>query len=70
MFICTDPSSFIVLAVQQSPLYTSPHWVLGITCPLQHTDAGVEQGVFVALAQQPLLQVSSNCCSMCCVFGS
>lgn len=63
--MCADASSYVcllmllLLGMPQSPLYTSPHWVLGITCPLQHTDAGVEQGAFIVLAQQPLLQVRS-----------
>ena len=42
----------------QAPLYTSPNWVLAMACPLQLTEAGVEQGVFLVLAQQPLQQVS------------
>lgn len=41
----------------QAPQFTSPHWILGIACPLQQIEAGLDQGAFVALAQQPLQQV-------------
>src|SRR5512147_2673876 len=50
----------LLLLILQAPLYTSPHWVLSIACPMQHTEAGVEQGAFIALAQQPLQHVSTR----------
>lgn len=43
--------------MRQAALYTSPHWILGITCPLIQTEVGATQGAFVVLAKQPLLQV-------------
>ena len=45
------------MRLTEAALHSSPHWVQGIACPAQQTDAGVNQGAFVALAQQPLLQV-------------
>lgn len=56
---CIQLLFLLLLSVLQAPLYTSPHWVLSIACPVQHTEAGVEQGAFVALAQQPLQHVST-----------
>jgi len=44
-------------SLPQGSLYTSPHWILGITCPLIQTEVGATQGAFVVLAKQPLLQV-------------
>lgn len=45
------------MRLTEAALHSSPHWVQGIACPAQQTEAGVNQGAFVALAQQPLLQV-------------
>jgi hypothetical protein len=63
---CTESCAIQILAttgsaaccwLPQAPQFTSPHWILGIACPLQQTEAGLDQGAFVALAQQPLQQV-------------
>lgn len=48
------------MRLTEAALYSSPHWVVGIAAPVQQTDAGVDQGAYVALAQQPLLQVRLN----------
>lgn len=48
------------MRLAEAALHSSPHWVVGIAAPVQQTDAGVGQGVFVALAQQPLLQVGRH----------
>jgi hypothetical protein len=44
------------MRLTEAALYSSPHWVVGIAAPVQQTDAGVDQGAYVALAHT-LLQV-------------
>lgn len=48
------------MRLTEAALYSSPHWVVGVAAPVQQTDAGVDQGAYVALAQQPLLQVRTE----------
>lgn len=48
------------MRLTEAALYSYPHWVVGVAAPVQQTDAGVDQGAYVALAQQPLLQVRTE----------
>lgn len=41
----------------QAKLWSSEHWVLSLSCHPQPADAGAGQGIFVAVANQPLLRL-------------
>ncbi|WIA31183.1 hypothetical protein OEZ86_001188 [Tetradesmus obliquus] len=55
------PADSGLLAIPQfqlvAKLFSSEHWVLSLSCRLQPSEAGAAQGIFVAVANQPLLRL-------------
>jgi hypothetical protein len=47
----------LLMPFLQAKLFSSEHWVLSLSCRLQPSQAGAAQGIFVAVANQPLLRL-------------